>query len=89
MKIVLDGTVTGLYRGDCECGFNWHGQGEQLPDHSYSALLPIAEAVVHKNMCHQEVWLNLEFTTRFQRWLEHYWQRMDSVNGLGQATMTR
>lgn len=89
MKMVLDGTGSGMYRGDCECGFNWHGMAEQLPDHFYSPALPVAEASVHHRMCHADVWLNVQFTDRFRGWLEKYWLRMHALNGLGSYTMTR
>lgn len=89
MKIVLDGSRAGIYRGDCECGFSWHGMGERLPDGCYSPALPIAEAVVHVDMCHEQLIPELRFTARYKRWLFQHWTRADSMNGLGQATMTR
>jgi hypothetical protein len=89
MKIALDGSDFGFYRGDCECGFSYTGR--TVPDNSLicSPAQPIAEAVVHYRMCHLETTLQLVFTDQFQRWLCHYWEGLDKVSGLVQATMAR
>lgn len=89
MKMVIDGSLAGVYRGDCECGFSWHGVAERMSDYSHSPALPIAEAAVHWRMCHEHLELQLRFTQRFHKWLESYWQRVDALNGLGQASMAR
>lgn len=89
MKIAIDGKTSGLYRGDCECGFSWHGTGERHFDGFHSPALPIAEGVVHFRMCHPNDRFDMRFSQRFEEWLVAYWQRGDALNGLGQATMAR
>lgn len=89
MKIAIDGCKTGSYRGDCECGMSWTGHTERDRSTVWSPALPIAEAVVHMRMCHDDTFLQLVFTWRFENWLETYWRTSDRVRGLGAATMTR
>ncbi len=77
-RLTIDGAAhSGGYRVDCECGDNWSGIGERIGEHNHSPALPIAECVVHVRLCHSVAELDLRFTSRFESWLEHYW---NSVN---------
>jgi len=89
MKLALDGSLNGKYRGDCECGMTWSGQTETDGSRTPSPALPVAEAAVHHRMCHHDQALQLVFTWRFEQWLERYWRTMDASQGLGHATVTR
>lgn len=89
MKIAIDGGNTGQYQANCECGMSWHGQSYRDRSSVWSPALPIAEAVVHMRMCHDEHTLQLVFTWRMENWLEAYWRQADIHSGLGTATMTR
>ena len=89
MKIVLDGTRPGTYRGDCECGMSWSGRTEPDSSGIASPALPVAEAVVHMKMCHDETNLQLYFTLRFEWWLKAYWDRYSNWEGLAAAQMKR
>ena len=89
MKIALDGSARGAYRGDCECGTTWNGQAEVDGSRIPSPALPVAETVVHMKMCHDNTNLELVFTWRFEQWLKVYWDRSSNPAGLSNARMTR
>lgn len=75
MKIAVDGDhVLGTYRVDCECGTHWSGRvvGDLIS--KASPALPIAEVVVHMRLAHEGQLLDLRFSERFRRWLQHYWE---------------
>ena len=89
MKIALDGGRHGGYRGECECGFTWGGQAVRDSTGVASPALPIAEAVVHHRMCHDDTSLQLCFTWRFEEWLKRYWDRASFREFVGTAAMER
>ena len=89
MKIALDGSPNGGYRGDCECGTSWCGHTWQDKSGMNSPALPVAEAVVHMRMCHDEEFLQLVFSWRFENWLQNYWDRSSNTNQLPNAVMVR
>jgi hypothetical protein len=76
MKIAIDGSYrTGNYRCECECGTNWHGQGEPIGTVNFSPALPIAETVVHMKLTHHGTLLDIRWSDRFAEWLLRYWER--------------
>jgi hypothetical protein len=89
MKIALDGAWRGQYRGDCECGSSWTGVAELHRTGVASPALPIAEAVVHKRMMHEDQFLELVFTERFCVWLERFWDRMAYAEMIATARSQR
>lgn len=89
MKIALDGSAAGKYRGDCECGFSWSGDVSNSELLQANPTMAIAETVVHMRMVHSEQALNLYFTERFERWLFKIWQVASATGELHESTITR
>lgn len=89
MKIAIDGSPTGGYRADCECGTSWSGTTFRDRSTYFSPALPVAEAVVHMRMCHDNVGLQLCFTWRFENWLEKYWELSSNTANLLTASTVR
>lgn len=89
MKIAIDGSPQGGYRADCECGTSWSGTTLRDESRFASPALPVAEAVVHMRMCHDNVGLQLVFTWRFENWLEKYWDHSSNTANLLRASTVR
>jgi hypothetical protein len=89
MKIAIDGSGAGSYRADCECGTTWSGRTHLDQCGIASPALPVAEAVVHMKMCHDDTALQLCFTWRFEEWLKRYWDRSSNSEGLVKAQIER
>ena len=89
MNIALDVRPIGRYRGDCECGFTWTGHAVVDISKVASPALPLAEAVVHHRMCHDNQMIQLVFSYQFELWLEQYWVHCSATTGLAKGRMTR
>ena len=84
MKLAIDGSkYNGMYRVDCECGDNWSGTGTTEIGGGFSPALPIAECVAHMKLVHPDAQSpDIRFSTRFEGWLEYYWQRVSYVQSV-------
>lgn len=89
MKIALDGSTNGTYRGDCECGFSWSGLAGPERDALRNPTMAVAETVVHVRMCHQGDGLQLVFSQRFEHWLFKYWQASGTLTEISNGAMIR
>jgi hypothetical protein len=76
IRVWIDGEhFTGWYRAECRCGAIWEGEGEALGASAFSPALPIASAIAHQKLEHDDVLLDVSWTERFSSWLLNYWQR--------------
>ncbi len=76
MQLLIDGDgYRGTYRCVCDCMASWSGAGEQQLNGQYSPVMAVAECVVHVKACHFREPFNVDFSTRFNRWLFTFWER--------------
>jgi len=76
IRVWLDGDhFTGWYRAECRCGATWEGEGEPLGVAGFSPALPIASAIAHQQLEHDDLLVDVSWTDRFSSWLLNYWQR--------------
>jgi len=79
----IDGAAhSGCYQCTCECGTKWLGQGERHALGWYCPVAPLAEVVLHLNLDHGGVELELRMSPRYRDWLGRYWSRHQQMRGV-------
>jgi hypothetical protein len=80
MHVLIDGDRTnGVYHVACTCSATWTGTAPSAKAGYWSPALPIAEAVAHRGLEHQDEEIVVDFTPQFRGWLGQYWELMSWI----------